>query len=108
MKRVGIEKSKGRREPRWPEARPLDSRDVDVLQARAVERARRWDVTTGSDQLSAEEWLCNRSGSRWGVPCEPAPQHLNASGPVNGQPSLVRFGGRPAVRTIISVGWTRD
>jgi hypothetical protein len=41
MKRVRIEKVKGRREPRWLEVLPLDPRDVDVLRAKAVERARR-------------------------------------------------------------------
>ena len=40
MKRVRIEKSKGRREPRWREALPLDPRDVDVLRAKARGRAR--------------------------------------------------------------------
>ena len=47
MKRVRIEKVKGGREPRWLEALPLDPRDVEVVRAKAVERARRGDVTTG-------------------------------------------------------------
>jgi hypothetical protein len=38
MKRVRIQKSKGRREPRWPEALPFEPRDVDVLRAKALER----------------------------------------------------------------------
>lgn len=46
MKRVRIEKMKGRREPRWPEALPLDPRDVEILRAKAVERARRRPLTT--------------------------------------------------------------
>jgi hypothetical protein len=36
MKRVRIEKSKGRREPRWREALPLDPWDVDVVRAKAI------------------------------------------------------------------------
>jgi hypothetical protein len=47
MKRIRIEKVKGRREPRWLEVLPLDPRDVEVLRAKAVARARRGDVTTG-------------------------------------------------------------
>ena len=39
MKRVRIEKVKGRREPRWLEVLPLDPRDVDVLRAKAIQYA---------------------------------------------------------------------
>ena len=39
MKLVRIEKSKGRREPRWPDALPLDPRDVDVRRAKAIRQA---------------------------------------------------------------------
>ena len=46
MKRIRIEKLKGRREPRWLEVLPLDPRDVEVLRAKAMERVRRGDVTT--------------------------------------------------------------
>jgi hypothetical protein len=45
MKRVRIEKVKGRREPRWLEAPPLDPRDVDVLRAKAIERDGERNVT---------------------------------------------------------------
>lgn len=41
MKRIRIEKLKVPREPRWLEILPLDPRDVDVLRAKAIERARR-------------------------------------------------------------------
>jgi hypothetical protein len=47
MKRIRIEKSKGRREPRWLEVLPLDPRDLEVLRANAVAQARRGDATTG-------------------------------------------------------------
>ena len=46
MKRVRIEKSKGRREPRWREALPLDPRDVDVLRAKALQRDDERNVTS--------------------------------------------------------------
>lgn len=46
MKRVRIEKSKGRREPRWWEALPLDPRDVDVLRAKAIQRFGERNVTS--------------------------------------------------------------
>ena len=38
MKRIRIEKSKGRREPHWLEVLPLDPRDADVLRAKALEQ----------------------------------------------------------------------
>jgi hypothetical protein len=46
MKRVRVEKSKGRPEPRWPEALPLDPRDVDVLRAKAIQQAGGRNVTS--------------------------------------------------------------
>jgi hypothetical protein len=46
MKRVRIEKSKGRREPRWREALPLDSRDIDVLRAKAIRQVGERNVTS--------------------------------------------------------------
>jgi hypothetical protein len=46
MKRVRIEKSKGRREPRWPEALPPDPRDVDVLRAKAIRQIGERNVTS--------------------------------------------------------------
>jgi hypothetical protein len=46
MKRVRIEKSKGRREPRWREALPLDPRDVDVLRAKAIQHVGERNVTS--------------------------------------------------------------
>ena len=45
MKRIRIERSKGRRERHWLEVLPLDPRDVEVLRAKAIERARRGDTT---------------------------------------------------------------
>jgi hypothetical protein len=45
MKRVRIEKVKGRREPRWPEVRPVDPRDVDVLRPRASRGMGKRNVT---------------------------------------------------------------
>ena len=41
MKRMRIEKSKVRREPRWLEVIPLDPRDVDVLRAKAIQQVGR-------------------------------------------------------------------
>jgi hypothetical protein len=46
MKRVRIEKSKGRREPRWLEVLPLDPRDVDVLRATAIQQVGERNVTS--------------------------------------------------------------
>jgi hypothetical protein len=46
MKRVRIEKSKGRREPRWREALPLDPRDIDVLRAKAIRQVGERNVTS--------------------------------------------------------------
>lgn len=45
MKRIRIEKSRGRREPRWLEVLPVDPRDVDVLRAKALERDGERNVT---------------------------------------------------------------
>jgi hypothetical protein len=45
MKRVRIEKSKERREL-WPEALPLDPRDVDVLRAEAIRQAGERNVSS--------------------------------------------------------------
>jgi hypothetical protein len=45
MKPVRIEKSKGRPEPRWREALPLDPRDVDVLRAKAIRQVGERNVT---------------------------------------------------------------
>ena len=46
MKRVRIEKVKGRREPRWPEVLPVDPRDVDILRAKALEKDGERNVTS--------------------------------------------------------------
>jgi hypothetical protein len=46
MKCVRIEKSKGRSEPRWREALPLDPRDVDVLRAKAIRQVGERNVTS--------------------------------------------------------------
>lgn len=48
MKRVRVQKVKGRPHLRPLEVLPLDPRDVDVLRAKAVEPARRGGVTTAS------------------------------------------------------------
>lgn len=50
MKRVRIEKSKGRREPRWREALPLDPRDVDVLRAKVIRQA-------GEKERDVQAWM---------------------------------------------------
>ena len=39
MKRIRIEQSKVRREPRWLEVLPRDPRDVEVLRAKAIQQA---------------------------------------------------------------------
>jgi hypothetical protein len=39
MRPIRIEKSKVRREPRWLEVLPLDPRDVELLRAKAIQRA---------------------------------------------------------------------
>jgi hypothetical protein len=41
MKRIRIEKSKVRRQPRLLEVLPLDPRDVEVLRAKAIQRLAR-------------------------------------------------------------------
>jgi hypothetical protein len=41
MKRIRVEKVKARREPRRFEILPLDPRDVAIVRAKALERARR-------------------------------------------------------------------
>ena len=41
MKRIRIEKSSVRRQPRWLEVLPLDPRDVEVLRAKAIQRLAR-------------------------------------------------------------------
>jgi len=46
MKRVRIEKVKGRREPRRLEVLPLDPRDVDVLRAKAIRQVGERNVTS--------------------------------------------------------------
>ena len=47
MKRIRIEKLMVRREPRWLEVLPLDPRDVDVLRAKAVQRAGKGNLKVG-------------------------------------------------------------
>ncbi len=46
MKRIRIERSKGRRERHWLEVLPLDPRDVDVLRAKALQRDDERNVTS--------------------------------------------------------------
>jgi hypothetical protein len=46
MRRVRIEKSKGRREARWRDALPLDPRDVDVVRAKAIRQVGERNVTS--------------------------------------------------------------
>jgi hypothetical protein len=45
MKRIRLQKVKGRREPLWLEVLPVDPRDVDVLRAKAIQRDAQRNVT---------------------------------------------------------------
>jgi hypothetical protein len=49
MKRIRIERSKGRRDPLWLEVLPVDPRDVDVLRAKAVDKDGEGNVTSRHD-----------------------------------------------------------
>jgi hypothetical protein len=67
MKRVRIEKVKGRREPRWPEVLPVDPRDVDVLRAKALERTVKRNEVEGPLR-SGTDWrwvVSGPSGGKW-------------------------------------------
>ena len=46
MKRIRIERSKGRREPSWLGVLPIDPRDADVLRAKAIRQERERGVTS--------------------------------------------------------------
>ncbi len=50
MRRIRIQKPKGRRERSWFEALPLDPRDLDIVRAKAIDRS--LDGQSGHDSGS--------------------------------------------------------